>query len=90
VTIRYIQFIAPVDLGPGIGSATHWSADKHHGKTEIVEAGAWLHVFVVERIKIDGPEGPIEQVKRLQRRRIPMTNVAYINDDGVDEKRGKA
>lgn len=96
VGIRYVQFIAPVQAWKH-GGITHYSIDKH-GPTqsmspiEVVERGAWIDLFLVEVTK-HAPEGdapPRIDLKRLERVRVPMTNVAYIRDDGDDGKRGKA
>lgn len=79
MAIKYIQFLADVSIGGDHGSITSWTRDKHGKALEPEERGSWLLLHFVNAGKRTG-----------ERRRIPITNVAYISEDGEDGKPGKA
>lgn len=71
MAIRYVKFIDPVSLGSH-GSVAGWSEEKHGRQITAAEKGNWLVLVFV-----NGPEAKVAG----QRRRVPLTNVSYINDD---------
>ena len=71
MAIRYVSFIAPVSLG-SIGSVVAWSEDKHGRDVAILEKGNWMILTILVDSRV--------------RRRVPMTNVAYISEDEGESK----
>lgn len=77
--IKYIQFLSDVSIGGDTGSITSWSRDKHGKVLEPEERGSWVVLHLVR-----------EGTRTGERRRIPLTNVAYITEDGEERKPSKA
>lgn len=93
MAIKYIQFLSDVSIGGDLGSITSWSRDKHAKVLEPEERGSWvfLHLLRPEVAHDAKHEGVTltSYVRTGERRRIPLTNVAYITEDGEDRAQAK-
>lgn len=69
--VNYISFIHPVSIGGEFHAINAYSHDKHSKHMEVVEKGPWLTLV----LKTGG------------QRRIPMSNIAFISDVEVEEKK---
>ncbi len=80
MAIKYVQFLSDVSIGGDYGSISAWARDKHAKSLEPEERGSWLLLHFIRDGKRTG-----------ERRRIPITNVAYISEEGdAERKPGKA
>jgi hypothetical protein len=72
--IQYIQFIADVSVGGDANTITFWSRDKHAKWLEPEERGSW----VILHVGATAEDGTFKRSGSV--RRVPITNVAYINE----------
>lgn len=77
--IKYAQFISTVSIGGEIASIDAYSHDKHHRLIEPEEKGSWLILHLGKRDEAG------KFIRSGERRRIPITNVGYINE--CDDKK---
>lgn len=73
--IIVVSFKSLVQVGGKHTAIESWRADKHGEDIDLVERGNWIIMTL---------KGP-----KIRRIRVPMSNVADISDDGVDEPKGK-
>lgn len=70
MSLSYVQFKEPISVGGNYASITAWSRDKHGKDIELVEKGNWI----------------VLTLQSGQRRRVPMSNVSFIGEDGDPSK----
>lgn len=81
--IKYIQFLSDVSIGGDLGSITSWEPGKHRNHLEPEERGSWVVLHLLKTTEKDGDK---VTHRTGERRRVPLTNVAYIAEDGDDRK----
>lgn len=72
--IKYVKFKEPVSVGGNYADITSWKRDEHGKSIPLTERGNFL----------------VLELAGGDRQRVPMSNVAFIRDDGKDEKRAES
>jgi hypothetical protein len=80
--ITYVQFVSEVPIGGEFPSISYYSADKHAKTMQIEERGSWIIVHL--GATVDGKWTP-----NGKRRRVPITNVVSISEEGEVDKAPK-
>lgn len=81
--ITFIQFVSEVPIGGDWPAISYWSADKHAKQIHVEERGSWV-VLSLGRVGDNG-----EFLPNGKRRRVPITNVVSISEEGEAEKPSK-